>query len=200
MGVDQGCIETCLCAVVEKDRVQDLATRHGQAEADIGDSQDALGQWQLGLEPANALDRASRRADVVFIPCTAGKDQGVEPNVFRRKAHLLGEDSIATTSYLCLTLDAHRHAGFIDHTDDQGGPVPLSQGHHPLETRATLFQVDGIEHRFALTPCQSPLHDLRIGGVDHQRELDHTGDLLEEVLDVGHFVTIGGSCMQMSST
>ena len=57
--------------------------------------------------------------------------------------------------------------------------------------RVDPLQIDGIENRLPLTPGQRLLHDLGVGGIDHQGEFHHPGDLLQEALDVLGLIAIG---------
>ena len=188
--VDEGGIEAGLGVVVQEDRVQDLATRHRQAEAHVGDSQHRPRQGELGVDLPHAFDGCSRGTDVVLVSGATREDQGIEPDVLRRKAHLFGQDLVAAPGDLELAFHAHRHADLVDHPDDDRGAERLSDRDHPVETGASFFEIDRVEDRFSLAPGQRLLHDLGVGRVDHQRHLHHSRELLQEPLHVGDLFTI----------
>ena len=55
-GVDDGRVESGLDALVEEDRVEDLAGGRVEPERDVGQAEHGVDAGQLGLDPADALD------------------------------------------------------------------------------------------------------------------------------------------------
>ena len=65
--VDHRQVEPGLDAVVQEDRVEDGAGRGRDAEGDVGDAERGLDAGQLGLDPADALDRLDRRGPPLLV-------------------------------------------------------------------------------------------------------------------------------------
>ena len=71
-----------------------------------------------------------------------------------------------------LPLDVAGLALLVDEQADDGGAVLPGQREHPVEARAlglAVLEVGRVEDGPAAEPLQAGLHDLRLGGVEHER-------------------------------
>ena len=80
-GVHDGGVEAGLHALVEEDRVEDLAGGRVEAERHVGQAEDGVDAGQLGLDPADALDGLDAVAAALLHAGRQGEGQGVEQEV-----------------------------------------------------------------------------------------------------------------------
>src|SRR5262249_227438 len=92
LGVDARHVEAGLDAVVEEDRVQELAAGRRETERDVRDAEDGLAARQLLLDEADAFDRLDAGPDVVLVAGPDREDERVEDDVLRLDTVLLGEE------------------------------------------------------------------------------------------------------------
>src|SRR5207245_3833835 len=79
--VDDGGIEPVLEGLVEEDRVEHLAGRGIEPEADIGYAEDGRHTGQLDLDAPDGLERLHGVATKILLARADGKGQGVEDEV-----------------------------------------------------------------------------------------------------------------------
>ena len=179
--------------MVEEDGVQDLAAGLGQAEAHVGDPEDRPRLRQLRLDRPDPFDRLDGAADVLLVARAAGKDERIEDDVLRRDPVLLRQERVAAVRDLELALARDAHAVlriFVDRPDDEGGAVLLRERNHRLESGLAVLQVDRVQDGLALAPLEPELHHLRVGRVEHERNLDHPRGPLQEGVHVGGLVPV----------
>src|SRR5262249_38636683 len=79
--IHNGVVETGLRTVVQEHRIEHFPPGTGEAEGDIGDTQDGTAAGQCLLDQAQPFDGLSRRADVVLISRADWKYQGIKNNI-----------------------------------------------------------------------------------------------------------------------
>ena len=85
-GVDDGGVEAGFLAFVQENRVEGLAGRRGQAERNVGDPEHGPHTGVRRLDELYALYRFDTVAAAFFHPRAYGQYQGVEKEVFGKKA------------------------------------------------------------------------------------------------------------------
>ena len=97
---------------------------------------------------------------VVIVFLDAGGDRedvGVEDDVFRREAHLFGEEHVGTGADLDLALFGIGLAGFIEGHDDDSRAVFAAQPGVFDERFFAFLHADGIDDALALDALQARL-------------------------------------------
>ncbi len=194
LGIDDGQIQAGLGAVVEENRVDDFPGAGRKAEGDVGDPQNSAREGNVLLDQAQGLDRLHGAADIVLVACGAGEDQRVEDDVLRRDPIFLGEELIGALGDGELALARERlglRGILVNATHNDGRAIGASQRGHLLEFFFAVFQVDGVDDALALTVSESKLDGPRIGGVDHDGDLDLADQLFVEGRDIPQFLPLG---------
>ena len=93
--VDHRQVEPGLDAVVQEDRVEDGARPRRDAEGDVGDAERGLHAGDLGLDPADALDRLDRRGLPLLVAGGQGEGERVEDQRLGVEAVLVAGDARA---------------------------------------------------------------------------------------------------------
>ena len=192
-GVDDGVGEAGLDAVVEEDRIEDLAPRRGEAEGDVGDAEDGAAPGEgLGYEP-DPFDGLHRRADVVFVAAPHREDQRVEDQVLGPQPVLVDEEVVGAPGHGQFPVAGHRHAVLlvlVDAPHHHGPAVAPEQVGGLGEPLLAILQVDGVEDALPLEPPEGQLHHRGVGAVDHERGADLAGEEIQEPGHVGGLVPV----------
>ena len=105
--IHNGQVQSGLNAVVKEYGVEHFTAGRGQAERDVGDAQYGLALRQRLFDCADALDGFRRRTEVIFVPCAAGKNQGIENDILGFHAVFLSENLAGARRYLQLALSGN---------------------------------------------------------------------------------------------
>ena len=161
-GIDDAHIHAGLDRVIEEHRMHRLAHPliAAEGEGEIGDAARDVHVRQLGLDAARGLDIGEAVIAVLLDAGGDGEDVGIEDDVFRREADLLGQELVGALADLefarrglglALLVEGHHHHGGAVAADLLGvvekGPLALLQAdrvHHRLALHA--FQ-PGLDHR-----------------------------------------------------
>ena len=135
-----------------------------------------------------------RMASMVAMPSPRRSSSPVESGkVSASKMQVLGLEPVALDGEVVdavgdpqLPLDVAGLAHLVDEQADDRGAVLLGQAEHPVEAGAlvvAVLEVGRVQQRPAAQPLQPGLHDLRLGGVEHER---HRGLGAEAAGDLVH--------------
>ena len=103
-----------------------------------------------------------------------GQDVGVEDDVLRREAGLLGEQSVGALTDGDLTLEDVRLTRLVEGHHDRSGPQSTHTPGMTEKLLLALLQTDRVDDALALYAHQPLLYDAPFRGVDHNR---HAGDV-----------------------
>ena len=144
----------------------------------------------LILTPGQALLDAPRRLDevdrvlrVLLEPGGDRQDVGVEDDVARVEARLLGEQPIGALADLDLALGGVGLAGLVEGHHHDAGAVALHQAGLLEEVRLAFLQADRVRDALALDALEAGLDHRPLRAVDHDRQprdLGLGGDQVEE--------------------
>src|SRR5258708_22250199 len=81
-GVDDGEAQAGFGAVIEEDGIYDFACAWRQAERDVGNAEDGARVGEGALDVADSFPGFDGAGDVIFVARGAGKDEGIEDDVF----------------------------------------------------------------------------------------------------------------------
>ena len=125
----------------------------------------------------NVFTRADEVLGVVVVLFDAGRDGEdvrVEDDVFRREAHLFGQNFVRAAANLNLALAGIGLTHFIEGHHHHGGPVATHQLRVVDKGIDPLFHRDGVNDAFALNALQPFFDDVPFRRVNHDR---HAGDI-----------------------
>ena len=89
--VQDGAGQAALAGVVEEHRVEHVARRRVQAEADVRQAEDDLDLGELGRDPLDPVEGLEAEAAVVLVAGADGEGQRVDQQVVAGQAVRLGE-------------------------------------------------------------------------------------------------------------
>ena len=185
--VDHRQVEAGLDAVVEEDRVEDGARPRADPEGDVGDAERGLHLGDLGLQPADALDRLDRRRFPLLVAGGQGEGEQVEDQRFGVEAVLVAGDLLDPLGDLDLAVGGLRHPDLVDRQRDQRRAVCLGERHDDVGLVAARLEVDRVDDRPAGDRLQRRLDHLGLGRVDLDRRRLGQRDPLD---DGAHLVVL----------
>jgi hypothetical protein len=174
-GVDDAHVHAGLDGVIEEHRVHRLAHRLVAAERErqVRDAAGDMRMRQVLLDLARRLDEIDA---VVVVLLDAGRDRedvGVEDDVFRREADLLGQQLVGAVQISTLRSLGVGLPLFVERHHDDGGAIARQPG--LLEELILAFlHRDRVDDRLALHALQARPRSPPISRVDHHR---HAGDV-----------------------
>ena len=135
-GVDDRRVEAGLHALVEEHAVEGVARGRRQPEADVGQAEHGVGAGDLGLDPADRLDRGDGVAAQVVVARRERERQRVEDQVARLQPVALGGDLGDAVGDLHLPLDVAGLAALVDEQADHGSAVVAGEREHAVQPAA----------------------------------------------------------------
>src|SRR5690348_11661355 len=136
LGVDDGEIETGFGAVIQEDGIYDFARAWREAEGDVGNAENGARIGKSAFDEANAFHGFDCAADVVFVAGSAGKDEGIEDDVFGSESVFFGEQIVTALgdSQLALTGEGlSLELVFVDAAAHDRGAKIVGDGDNFLE-------------------------------------------------------------------
>src|SRR5829696_9917618 len=103
--------------------------------------------WDLGLDPADALDRLDGRRTPLLVAGGEGEGERVEDQSLRVEAVLVATDLTDPPGDLHLAVGGLRHADLVDGERDQRGAMGLGQWHNPIGLVPPGLEVDRVDDR-----------------------------------------------------
>ena len=172
-GVDDGGVEAGLHALVEEDRVEDLAGRRVEAERHVGEPEDGVDAGQLGLDPPDALDGLDAVPPALLHARStaagpAGRTAGPRGAARSARRRCRGWPWPPAPSSRpcgpgprcrCRCRRRRRRTPWPGSGTSRGG----------CRLGVALLQVDRVDDGPAADPRQGGLDDRGLGRVDHQR-------------------------------
>jgi hypothetical protein len=192
--VDDGRVQPGGLALVEVHRVEDVAGGGGQAEADVGQPEDGPHPGQLGLDATDPLDGGHPVPPTLLHPGAQRQGQSVEDQVFGSQAVALDGQVVDGPGRLQLAFHRAGLALGVDAGAHHRGAVLAGQGQEPVEAGpwgVAVLQVDRVEDGLARDVAQAGLDDLRLGGVEHDRQRGLGGEAADDLGHVVHTVLAG---------
>ena len=184
-GVNDPHIHAVTDGVVQEDGVNRFANRIVAAERE-GDVRDAAGNQrvrQLAFNVFTGADKVLRIVVVLFNAGGDGEDIGVKNNIFRREAHLFGQNLVRPAANFDFPRAGIGLANFIEGHHHHGSAVATHLLRMLNEGLYALFHRDGVDDTFALNTFQTLFDDLPFRGVDHNRypgDIRLAGDQIKE--------------------
>ena len=139
--------------MVEKHGVQHLAAGRRQAKGHIADTQDGLTGRQCLFNQPDAGNRFFAGTDIVAVSGAKGKYQRIENNIFGLQTVFPGQQIMAPFGHGEFPLPGDRHAlfrVFINTAHHHRRAVAFDERHDLGKPLLAVFQVDGVDDRFAL--------------------------------------------------
>ena len=186
--IDDGHVEAGLDGVVEENRVHRLANPGVAAERErqIADTARDLDEGKEALDLTGRIEEGD--GVVVMLLHTRSNRQhvGIEDDVLRREADLLGQDSIGALGNCHLVLDARGLAGLVEAHHQNGGTVASDKAGLLAESFLALLEADRVDDALALKAFQPRLDHRELRAVDHDRQPGDVGLGGDQVEEGGH--------------
>ncbi len=175
-GIDDAHVHAVANGVVEEYRVNSFTYRVVAAERE-GNVRHAAGNQrvrQLAFDVLTGADKVLRVVVVLFNTGGDGKDIRVEDDVFRREAHLFGENFVGSAANLNFAFAGVGLSLLVKSHHHHRGAVATQQLRVMDKGLHTLFHRDGVHDAFTLNALQPFFDNFPFRGVDHNR---HAGDI-----------------------
>mmetsp|Transcript_22181 Transcript_22181/g.87376 ORF Transcript_22181/g.87376 Transcript_22181/m.87376 type:complete len:833 (-) Transcript_22181:42-2540(-) len=174
-GADDADVHASLDGVVEEDAVHGLAERlvAAEGEAQVGEAAADVRAGQRGADLARGLDEGLGVAVVLLHAGGDREDVGVEDDVERRKARLLGEEAVGARADLHLALLAHRLALLVKGHHNHGRAQPAHDARLREERLLALLEADAVHDAAALRALEPLHHHVELARVQHERKARH---------------------------
>ena len=179
-----------LDALVDEDRVEDVAGRRVEAEADVGDAERGVGARELLLDLLDGVHGGHGVLAEVLVARGEREGEGVEDEVGLLEAVGVHGQVDDAPGHPHLPLDVAGLALLVDQQADHRRAVVTGQGEDPVEPAAlgeAVLEVGRVEDGPAADVLEPGLHDLGLGGVEHQRGVGLGGEA------AGHLVHVAGA-------
>ena len=186
-GVDDGRVQAGLHALVQEDRVEDVAGGRLQAERHVGEAEHGVGAGDLGLDAADGLHRLDGVAAEVVVAGRQREGERVEDEVGRFEAVGVHREVGDAVGHPHLPLDVAGLALLVDEQADHRRAVGLGQREDAVEPgagRVAVLEVGRVEDGAAADPLEAGLHHLGLGGVEHERRVDAGGEPAGDLVHV----------------
>ena len=187
-GVHDGRVQADLHALVQEHAVEHVAGGRLEAERHVGETERGVHTGQLGLDAADGLDGGDAVAAQVVVTGRQREGECVEDQVLRLEAVAVDGQVVDPVGDPHLPLDVAGLPLLVDEQADDGGAVLAGQPEHPVGAGAlgvAVLEVGGVEHRPAADPLEAGLHDLGLGGVEHEGDRGLRGEPLRDLVHVG---------------
>ena len=161
-GIDDAHVHAGLDGVIEEHRMHRLAHPlvAAEGEGEIGDAARDMHVRQLGLDAARGLDIGEAVIAMLLDAGGDGEDVGIEDDVFRREADLLGQKRVGALADLEFALRGLGLALLVEGHHHHGGAVAADLLGVLEEGPLAFLHADRIHHRLALHAFQP--------GLDHR--------------------------------
>ncbi len=158
---------------MQEDAVERV-TEHGlQPEAHVGDTENCRDTRQLSLDSPDGLDGLDSVLPEILLAGAEGKGEAVEDQIRGVDPILPGGEVVDPATHTDLPVRSARLTFLVDGEADHARAVVPGEGKDLVEPRAgalTLLEVCGVEDALTTGMAQAGLHDLHLGGVEHQGE------------------------------
>ena len=121
------------------------------------------------LDPTSGLDKVQAIAIVLFDTRCYSEYIGIENYILSGETDAIHQNIVAALTYLftafeivCLTLLIKRH-------NHNSRAILLAQGSSFNKLLLTLFEANGVHHRFTLNTFKPSFDHLPFRGIDHNR-------------------------------
>ncbi len=118
-------------------------------------------------DPARGFDAIDAIIIVLVNARCDGKDVRIEDDVFRREAHLLGQDLVSAGTDFDLALFRVRLSRFVKCHDDNCSTIGTHQPRMMQEGFFAFFERNRVDDRLALNAFQASFDHVPLGAVDH---------------------------------
>ncbi len=162
--------------MVEERRVDRFADDVVAAERErqVGDPATHLHPGAGLFDDASGRQKRLREFVVLFDAGGDGEDVGIEDDVLRGKANLLGEDAVGAPAYLDFALDGFGLTLLVEGHHHHRGAVAAHEPGILAERFFALLQADRVDDALALHALEPRLDYRPLRAVDHDR---HASDL-----------------------
>ena len=126
-------------------------------------------------------------AVVRLDPGGDGQHVGVEDDVLRGKACLLGEQAVGTGAYRDAPFEGVGLPLFVKGHDHRGRPVGTDEAGFLQERGLALLETDGVDDALTLHALQSGLDGCPLGRVNHHGHTGHVRLRAQVVEESAHF-------------
>ena len=191
--VDNGHIQPGLHRVVQHHRVKHGPGMRGQSKRQIAHPQRGQHARQLALDQADALDRLDCRGSKFWVTGCQCEGQRIIYQRIGAQAMLVHGNIVDAARHLQLLIGDLGHAALINRQHDHRRVVLLGQRKNLIRLAAPALQVRRVDHAAAGSGFQRRLQYIHLGGVDHQRRLyasrqllDHPPHQLKLIRPFGH--------------
>src|ERR1700694_1380348 len=187
-GVDDAHVEARLDRVIQKCGVHGLAhpVVATEGERQVGNAARDAHPRAFLLDLGRGFDERLRVTRVLLDPRRDGEDVGVEDDVFRVVAGLLGEQLVCPLADADLALERVRLTLFVEGHHDHPGAILADQPGLFEEGLLAFLEADRVAHAFALQALEGSLEDGTTRAVDHDRDARDLGLGGDEVEEAGH--------------
>ena len=141
-GMEDGASHAPFHGMVEKDRVEHMASRRVDPERDVGKPQNNL---TLGQFPGNLFDGVGRHQRQLAVVLVSGADsecEGVDEQVRRRQAVMGTGEIMEAAGHGQFFLHRLGHAFFVDGERNQAGTETPRQLHPCARRLLTVLEID----------------------------------------------------------
>ena len=192
--VDHREVEAGVDAVVQEHAVDRRSRRDADAEADVRDAERGLDAGDLGLDPANPLDRLDRGGLPFIVARGQRERQAVEDQCLVVEPVLVAAELHESLRDLDLTLGGLGHSDLVDRQRDQRGAVRLGDRNDAVELGAPGLEVDRVDDRPPGDLLQRGLDHVGLGRIDLDRRGLGERDPLRQEPHLLAFVLALGQC------
>ena len=187
-GIDDPHVHAGGDGMIEKDRMHRLAHALVAAERE-GQVRHAAGNMDERHAAADLARRLDEVDPVIVVLLDAGRDRedvGIEDDVLRREADLLGQDLVGARRNLDLARHRVGLALLVEGHDDHGGAVAAHGPRVGDELLLAFLHRDRVHDRLALHAFQAGFDDLELRTVDHHGNAGDVGLGRDKVEIVHH--------------
>ena len=146
-----------------------------EREREVADAATHLGAGQMALYPTCGAYEVDAIGGMLFHTGAYGEHIGVENDVFGRKLHSLGEQSVGALAHGYLALVGGGLSGFIKCHHHHCGAHLLDILCFSQKVGFARLQADAVHYAFALHILQCGGHHLPVAAVYHHRHACHIG-------------------------
>ncbi len=193
-GVHDGRVQPGLDALVQEDRVEDLACRGVEAERHVGEPEHGGHAGKLGLDAPDALDCLDAVLSALLHAGREGQGERVEDQVVRLEPVAMHGDVVDLAGGAHFPLCRARLPLLVDAGAHHGGPELAGEPQECVEAgarRVAFLEVDRVENGSAPEPLECGAHHGPLGRVHHERHARLGAQSARHLGHVGHAVGAG---------